>query len=203
MATDIESPVAYHHRWERALLADTSPLPTGFSKVYLYAYCSAMAAKGRDGKGCFAGDSTIGRELQIYNRRTISKYRHLAIELGWFVRTGKSVNRVEKLDISIPSECKPAPVVPDEPVSVPEPLAETPPVADPWETNGVTKVVPKPVASPSALWGEAAEQAEQAGPSSTDGLVWRDGNWCSPDDPEPAPWDLPIAHSSNSDDPWA
>jgi len=76
----------------------------GYNRVTLIAYCLTQASHGHNGLGCFASDATIAKELGIANRSVIAKYRKLAISLGWFVPNGQKRNRVEALDISVPSE---------------------------------------------------------------------------------------------------
>jgi hypothetical protein len=91
---------AYHRRWNKYILGYCGDLGDGHSKDRLLAYCFAMADKGTEGCGCYASDATIGREIRR-DRDTVGRYRHLAIELGWFKVVG-SRNRVEILDIQIP-----------------------------------------------------------------------------------------------------
>lgn len=74
----------------------------GYNRVTLIAYCLVQASHGRNGLGCFASDATIARELGV-NRSTIAKYHKLAVDLGWFVPNGQKRNRVESLDISVPT----------------------------------------------------------------------------------------------------
>ena len=64
----------------------------------------AIAPKGRNGIGLFVSDGFIARQLQLGHRETVSKYRHLAIELGWLTLTGKNHNRVKEVNISFPDE---------------------------------------------------------------------------------------------------
>ena len=108
---------AYARRWEKFILSDRRELTKGtnhrsrrskgIDRCTLLAYAFAMSVKGTRGIGCFAGDATIAKELGL-SRDTVTKYRHEAKRLGWFVQAvddnGKpaSVNRVEVLDISIP-----------------------------------------------------------------------------------------------------
>lgn len=108
---------AYARRWEKFILNDHRELTKGTSdrsrrskgidRCTLLAYAFAMSVKGSRGIGCFAGDATIAKELGL-SRETVTKYRHEAKRLGWFVQAvddkgkPKSVNRVEVLDISIP-----------------------------------------------------------------------------------------------------
>jgi hypothetical protein len=90
--------------WERYILSTHPKLPKGFKRATLIAYALAMAVKGTNGLDCYASDSLIAGELEIYRRGRIGEYRRLALELGWFVRTGKRNGRAEVLSIAIPSE---------------------------------------------------------------------------------------------------
>ncbi|HEY1664300.1 MAG TPA: hypothetical protein VGG54_01285 [Trebonia sp.] len=108
---------AYARRWEKYILNDHRELTKGtddrsrrskgIDRCTLLAYAFAMSVKGTRGIGCFAGDAMIAKELGL-SRDTVTKYRHEAKRLGWFVQAvddnGKprSVNRVEVLNISIP-----------------------------------------------------------------------------------------------------
>jgi hypothetical protein len=89
--------------WERYILSTHPKLPKGFKRATLIAYVLAMAEKGSNGLDCFASDSTIAGELEIYRRGLVGNYRRLALDLGWFVRTGKRRGRAEVLSIAIPS----------------------------------------------------------------------------------------------------
>lgn len=128
--------------WHRAFLAADMKLPRGcgYSKFTLYAYCSAMAEKGTNGKGCYASDSVIARELGMSHRDYAAKYRRLAVELGWLKPTGSKRGRVTELDIAVPE--------PD--VSAGQPIlgrtVKYEPVSadDPWASSSNDK--PEPVA---------------------------------------------------------
>jgi hypothetical protein len=107
---------AYHRRWRKYVLGYNGDLGDGHSKDRLLAYCFAMADKGTEGFGCYASDTTIGHEIRR-DRDTVARYRHLALELGWFKAVGR-VNRVEILDIQIPDAAdvrqpEPSPVAAD------------------------------------------------------------------------------------------
>lgn len=167
MSNTSKESFAYYRHWMTEFLRADIKLPKDCSKHMLWSYCAAMAEGGTNGLGCYKSDPVVAREIGISHKDTVAKYRHLAIELGWFVRTGKHKGRTEVLDISIPgiqpdAYHESAELVSDKSVSESKLLAETPPVVDPWETNGVTKVVPKPVPGPGVLWGEAAKAAEKA-----------------------------------------
>ncbi len=86
-----------YRAWQKYILSTHPKLPTGFKRATLVAYALAMAIKGTNGLDCFASDSTIAGELEIYRRGLIGNYRRLALELGWFVRTGKRRGRAEVL----------------------------------------------------------------------------------------------------------
>jgi hypothetical protein len=92
-----------YKRWEKYILATHPELPDRCRRTTLIAYCLAMAIKGRNGLGCFASDETIGKEIGIANREVVSRYRRLAIDLGWFTWNGKRRGRAKLLDVSIPA----------------------------------------------------------------------------------------------------
>jgi hypothetical protein len=93
---------ALYMRWQKYILSTYPELPKGIARPTLIAYCFAMAVKGRNGKGCFASDITIGKEIGIARRQAVGHYRNFAIDIGWFVFNGKSQGRARELDISIP-----------------------------------------------------------------------------------------------------
>jgi hypothetical protein len=98
-------------RWQKYILSTHPKLPKddkgkGYVRTTLIAYCLAMAIHGTNGRECFASDKTIGKAIGIANREVVSRYRHLALDLGWFVRSGKRQGRAEKLNVSIPSETR-------------------------------------------------------------------------------------------------
>lgn len=143
-----ETDIQRRWRWEKEFLDADIKLPDGYQKVILWAVCSAIAPKGRNGIGLFVSDGFIARQLQLGHRETVSKYRHLAIELGWLTLTGKNHNRVKEVSISFPDEACNPPV--NEPVAAsvgevfqPEPVEPEPyksPVIperteDPWSDN--------------------------------------------------------------------
>jgi hypothetical protein len=92
----------FYRQWEKEFLRAEMKFARGTTKAMLWAYCSAMAVKGTNGIECFASDALIAKELGIYHRETVAKYRHLAIELGWLVRTGHKHGRTEGLSIAVP-----------------------------------------------------------------------------------------------------
>jgi hypothetical protein len=75
----------------------------GYERSKLMLYCYSMVWHGSLGKGCHASDGTIARESGM-KRDTVSKYRRLALELGWFKLNGRVVNRVPSVDIAFPDE---------------------------------------------------------------------------------------------------
>jgi hypothetical protein len=101
-----------YKRWQKYILATHPQLPKGCLRTNLIAYCLAMAIKGYNGLGCYASDSTIGDEIGIANREVVSKYRRLAIDLGWFTWNGERRGRAKVLDIAIPADdvCERSPV---------------------------------------------------------------------------------------------
>jgi hypothetical protein len=99
--------------WQKHILATQPKLPKGRKRVTLIAYCFAMASHGRCGLGCFASDVTIGKEIGIANRDIVGKYRRLALDLGWFVRTGERRGRGEVLNIAMSSDVEETPVIVD------------------------------------------------------------------------------------------
>ncbi len=143
---------AFYRRWTKAFLDADLKLPKSAKKATLWAYCSAMAAKGTNGLGCFASDAVIAKELQIYHRETVAKYRKLALDLGWFVWNGERRGRAKVLDISIPDgprddEYRHVPTVaesdgktdevvsrPKRPKPVPRPW-DDPDYVDPWAVD--------------------------------------------------------------------
>ena len=102
MAKDNEGPPGYKKRWEKHIRDARPELPEGYKKYTLLAYCFTMATYGDEGRGCFAADETIRADIDLSNRKTVAGYRHLALELGWFVSNGKRHGRAKELDISIP-----------------------------------------------------------------------------------------------------
>jgi hypothetical protein len=106
-----------YHRWQKYILGAGYKPPKGYSRTTLVAYALAMAIKGTNGLGCFASDKLIAKEIGIYRRERVGDYRHLALDLGWFVRTGKRRGRAEELDISIPSAQHDAEAAPSETVA--------------------------------------------------------------------------------------
>jgi hypothetical protein len=120
---------AAYKRWEK-YIRDASPrLPGGYRKSTLLAYCLVMATYGYNGLGCYAADETIRRNLQLSNRKTVSGYRHLAKNLGWFVPNGRR-GRSEKLDISIPQAS----------TDILSENIQTPAVAEPYINSNDAKV---------------------------------------------------------------
>lgn len=103
MKTTKEDFAAYK-QWQKYILRTHPKLPDGYKRATLIAYALAMAIKGTNGLECYASDRVIAEELEMYRRDRVGDYRHLALELGWFVRTGKRKGRAEVLNISIPSE---------------------------------------------------------------------------------------------------
>jgi len=103
MGTNKTSSEAFslYRRWMKEFLKADIKLPKDSSKAMLWAYCSAMAEHGTNGISCFASDQRIAGELKL-KRDTVTKYRHLALELGWLVPTGKRHGRAEGLSIAIP-----------------------------------------------------------------------------------------------------
>lgn len=93
---------ALYMRWQKYILSTYPDMPKGIARPTLIAYCFAMAVKGTNGKGCFASDTVIGRQIGISHRGIIGRYRVFAIDVGWFKRTGERKGRAEVLDISIP-----------------------------------------------------------------------------------------------------
>jgi hypothetical protein len=93
---------ALYKRWQKYILDARPALSKGLTRPTLVAYCFAMAVHGTNGKGCFASDAAIGREIGISHRGIIGRYRVFAIDVGWFKRTGEHKGRAEVLDVSIP-----------------------------------------------------------------------------------------------------
>jgi hypothetical protein len=87
--------------WQRYILRTHPVIPKDCRRPVLIGFCLALATHGTQGLDCYAGDSCLSAELGI-NRKYLSKYRRLVVELEWFVPSGRKVNRVESLDIAIP-----------------------------------------------------------------------------------------------------
>jgi len=109
--------------WQKHILATHPEMPKHRKRLTLIAYCLAMASHGRCGLGCFASDATIGKEIGIANRDIVGNYRRLALDLGWFARTGERRGRGEVLNIAIPADIEKTPVIEDDTEELP---AETP-----------------------------------------------------------------------------
>jgi hypothetical protein len=99
---------AFHKRWEKALLSTEIKLPKGCTRMGFVAYSMVMASHGWHGIECYASDDLVCRELGIYNRRDVAKYRNAAKELGWLTPSGKRAGRAERLNIAIPGGNPPA-----------------------------------------------------------------------------------------------
>ncbi len=114
--------------WQKYILK-THPDLTGTKceRDTLIAYCFAMSTAGTCGLECFASDATIAKDLEKYRPDTIGKYRRLALDLGWFVPSGKRIGRSKLLNITIP----------DEPASKPAEIESTVKLAsiEPTETD--------------------------------------------------------------------
>lgn len=153
MRVDAES-FSRYRAWQKYILSEHPKIP-GYRKAYLYAYCVAMAEKGFNGKNCFAGDALIARQLGV-KRDVVTKYRHLALKLGWFVKTGERRGRAEVLDIAIP-------LSPDTPIT---PVIE--PVSDiETQINDIEKEFNKPKEWPhdEDLGGDPWDEADWETPA--------------------------------------
>jgi hypothetical protein len=96
-----------YRNWQRYILTAMTAKPKltrGCVRPTLVAYCLAMASHGTNGIGCYASDPRIASELGMYDGRAVRPYRHEALRLGWFVRTGESKGRTQVLDIAIPAD---------------------------------------------------------------------------------------------------
>jgi hypothetical protein len=113
---------ANYHRWQKHIKNSHPNLPDRHTRDKLLLYCWAMADEGTNGIGCYAGNAYIAEMLE-WNRDTVAKYKTLAIELGWFVLTGKRKGRAPILDVNIPSL---APAAPVELADVPKPVTRKP-----------------------------------------------------------------------------
>jgi hypothetical protein len=114
--------------WQRYTLKTHPVIPKDCRRATLIAFCLTLAFHGTQGMDCYAGDSCLSEELGV-NRKYLSKYRRLAVELGWFVPNGRKKNRVESLDIAIPQFQR----------DVPSLAEDSPTVAEvPKKTSGYT-----------------------------------------------------------------
>ena len=97
----------YRNAWSKYVLHYGDDLPEGYDWHTLLAYAFAMAEGGSAGRDCFSSDTTIGVQLRL-TRTTVAKYRHLALDLGWFTvslkpdGTPRRQRRGDHLDIHIP-----------------------------------------------------------------------------------------------------
>ena len=139
----------YYFDWQRHILKSNAKIPKECHRPTLIAFCLVLAIHGRLGMDCFASDVLIAKEIGI-SRRHLAKYRRVAVELGWFHPNGIKRNRVEHLDISIPTLMADVPeLVAVEAVEVAEVVELRPKVA-----KVPTKV---PAYDPSDPWAESAE----------------------------------------------
>jgi hypothetical protein len=134
--------------WKRHIRTHNPRIPKDCRRPTLIAFCLFLAEHGSAGLNCYAGDVTLAKELGIH-RKYLAKYRRLAVELGWFEPNGIKGNRVEHLDISIPTlqvdvielpEVEPAKVPP---VKIPKPRkpADKPILDDddPWVIDRLSR----------------------------------------------------------------
>lgn len=127
--------------WRRYIRTHNPRIPRDCRRPTLIAFCLFLAEHGSAGLDCYAGDVTLAKELGIH-RKYLSKYRRLAVKLGWFAPNGIKGNRVEHLDIAIPAYQIDVTDIPEvEPVEVAEVVELRPKVAkvpaydpddDPW-----------------------------------------------------------------------
>jgi hypothetical protein len=98
--------------WQRFILGSEATIPPECKRPTLIAFSLALAIHGTLGLDCYASDTLLAREIGI-SRRHLAKYRRVAVALGWFKPNGKRGNRVEHLDISIPSLFTDVPELPE------------------------------------------------------------------------------------------
>lgn len=177
----------FHMRWKKYISKDHPKLTKGINRGVLLGYVHQLADSGAHGDKCFTADATIGDDMEL-SRNTVAKYKTEAVRIGWLENTGTfGPHAAPIFRIAIPAhapiafdpDSKPVRksnlgthlndrVSPKRSVRPAKPPAETPPVTDPWETNGVTKVVSKPIPGPGVLWGEAAMATEKANATPVD-----------------------------------
>lgn len=90
-----------YRRWMKYIRSAPAKMPDRHDRNLLLLYCYAKSTEGTNGLGCYAGDEKLANDLD-WNRDTVRKYKKLAIEIGWFVKTGARKGRAEILDIAIP-----------------------------------------------------------------------------------------------------
>lgn len=93
---------AFYRRWVKFIRDDHPKLPKGIKRATLIAYCLTQASYGTNGIECYASDAVIAKDLEIYHRDDVTRYRHCAVDLGWFTPTGERKGRTAVLNISIP-----------------------------------------------------------------------------------------------------
>jgi hypothetical protein len=108
-----------YRAWVKFVMRAHPKMPARHNSDRLKLYCLAMAKDGGNGLGCYTSNATIAEELE-WNRDTVTKYRRLAVALGWFKPNGERHGRAKELDIAIPrDEFRSAPV-PHDPLAFPE-----------------------------------------------------------------------------------
>jgi hypothetical protein len=96
-----EGSLKNYRQWMKFIRDADPKLPPKHDKDTLKLYCLIKSMEGFNGLGCYAGDDVLAKQLK-WNRDTVRKYKRLALELGWFGKTGKRKGRAEVLDIAIP-----------------------------------------------------------------------------------------------------
>jgi hypothetical protein len=123
-----------YRAWQKYMLATHPKLSNGCTEPTLKLYCFAMASHGANGLGCYASDAVIAKETGKNQAKLIRPYRHEALRLGWFVRTGGTKGRTQVLDIAIPADIESGTRIP-----IPA-VAETPRVSADGHVSGAYAV---------------------------------------------------------------
>jgi hypothetical protein len=94
----------YHKAWIKYICdpGNCPPLPQGFRRSTLIAYCLVLAEYGTYGKDCHPSNATVGRALGIPRAQTICGYRQIALQLGWFQPNGKRSRGICHVDVRKP-----------------------------------------------------------------------------------------------------